>query len=454
MARVVIIGAGLTGLSAAYHLEQKQFFDYVMLEKHHTAGGLCGSVVQDGFTFDYTGHLLHINDPYFRSFIEKLVGFDFFNRIDRKAYIYSHDRYTPYPYQVNLKGLPHNVIIDCITGFVERTNHKKKRSFKDWVLSNFGHGFAKHFFVPYQEKIFSYPVDKITASWTSRFVPNTSLTDILHGTLSDPKHNAGYNAQFLYPKRGGIVSWVHKAADILHNPIATDCAVTAIDTHKKVVYTKDNQSISYDALINTMPLDSLLNMLIESPSMDCKKAAKKLRCNSVFNFNLGFKNKNISEKHWIYYPEKAYPFYRLGFPHNFSVHNTPSNCSSLYGEIGFMGQSYAHVYAQYKKALPLIKRQLGFTNNDIMTEKIIVVPHAYVTFDFWREKNLSPLLDQLTRASIYSVGRYGAWKYASMQESILDGKAIADTVIHIPARTYTHIPSQIPHKNNLQKEYQ
>jgi protoporphyrinogen oxidase len=83
MAKIVIIGAGLTGLSTAYHLEKKGFHDYLIFDKESSPGGLCRSVIQDGFTFDYTGHLLHVGDNYFRSLIDKLVGFDSFNTIHR-----------------------------------------------------------------------------------------------------------------------------------------------------------------------------------------------------------------------------------------------------------------------------------------------------------------------------------------------------------------------------------
>ena len=78
MAKIVIIGAGLTGISAAYHLEQKGFYDYAIFERDATIGGLCGTVQQDGFTFDFTGHYLHASDPYFRSMIENLVGMETF----------------------------------------------------------------------------------------------------------------------------------------------------------------------------------------------------------------------------------------------------------------------------------------------------------------------------------------------------------------------------------------
>ena len=52
MAEIVILGAGLTGLSTAYQLEKQKFFDYKIFEKNSTSGGLLRSFKQDGFTFD------------------------------------------------------------------------------------------------------------------------------------------------------------------------------------------------------------------------------------------------------------------------------------------------------------------------------------------------------------------------------------------------------------------
>jgi len=87
MAKIVIIGAGLTGLSAAYHLEKRGFSDYLLFEKEPSVGGLCRSVQQDGFTFDYTGHLLHTSDDYFRSLIQDIVGFENLNTITRRSFV-------------------------------------------------------------------------------------------------------------------------------------------------------------------------------------------------------------------------------------------------------------------------------------------------------------------------------------------------------------------------------
>lgn len=430
MAHVVIIGAGLTGISAAYHLEQNGFFDYTLVEKEPTIGGLCGSVEQDGFTFDYTGHLLHINDPYFHSLIESIVGFDHFNVINRRSFIYSHERYTHYPYQVNLHGLPTSVIAECIEGYVKRKmSTTQPRTFIQWVNQNFGAGFAKHFFIPYQSKIFAYDLRKISASWTGRFVPSTSLEQIIQGALHEPTaQSIGYNAQFFYPKRGGIVSWLTKIAAKLVNPIATNTCVKTIDLRTKKITFADGHVEPYTTIINTMPLDRLLDTIIEKPTTHVKTARSKLRCNGVINFNLGLNRPNLSEKHWVYFPEEKYPFYRLGFPHNFTHHAVPNGCSSLYGEFAHVGKSQRWINETLTNALASTKKVLDIGDDEIATQVIMPISHAYVLYDQWREKNLDNLLHRLQTEDIYSTGRYGAWKYSSMQEGVLDGKTVAKEV--------------------------
>lgn len=428
MASICIIGAGLTGLSTAYHLEQLGITDYTLFEKEKHPGGLCRSIEKDGFTFDYTGHLLHIGDEYFRSLIKKLVGFDQFNTIDRRSFIYSQNTFTPYPYQINLYGLPAQTIVDCIQGYINRPNIQHPNSFPDWVMANFGAGFAKHFFFPYQGKIFAYDVDKLTASWTQKFVPSTSLEQILYGALTPQSiSSVGYNAQFFYPKEGGIYSWVHKFAQAIKKPIYNDMAVKYIDTKNKQVIFHNNHSQSYDILINTMPLDQLLTMLKEQSNRLLQTAAQHLKCNQVINFNLGLDH-NISDKHWIYYPEHKYPFYRIGFPHNFAASMAPPGCSSLYGEFAHINQSDHWIEQTKKNAIETVKKLFNITDKNIISQAIINISHAYVIFDEWRDTHLPIIHEQLHEQSIYSIGRYGEWKYASMQDAVLDGKKIAESI--------------------------
>lgn len=435
MAKIVILGAGLTGISTAYHLEKLGYYDYKIFEKEDTPGGLCRSVVQDGFTFDFTGHLLHISDDYFKSLISSLVALESFNPIKRRSYIYSHNTYTHYPFQVNLHGLPVDVIVECIEGFLTRKKvNVKPTMFTQWVLRQFGAGFAHHFFYPYQTKIFAYDVHKLSASWTGRFVPSTSLRQIVEGALQEPHNQAiGYNASFLYPKKGGIYFWVEKLAQQLLNPVHANFCVRSIDTIQKVVHFTNGHVEPYDQLISTLPLDLMLNLMREKSSVNLARASSKLLCNKVVNFNLGINRADLSDKHWIYYPESQYPFYRIGFPHNFSDSMTPPNCSSLYGEFSYLKETQEVIESKLARSLQATKKLFSIADTQVMTEKIISINHAYVIYDLWREKNLPLIHKKLHELDIFSVGRYGEWKYSSMQEGVLDGKAIAEKLVIIPA---------------------
>lgn len=430
MAKIVIIGAGLTGISTAYHLEQQGFSDYLLFEKDESVGGLCRSIQQDGFTFDYTGHLLHINDTYFKSLITECVGIEQFNSINRRSFIYSHNTYTKYPFQINLFGLPKDVIVECIEGFVNRpTAENEPNNFPNWVLKHFGAGIAKHFFLGYQKKIFAYDLQKITASWTGRFVPQTSLKQMLLGALSDNVDEVGYNSHFYYPKEKGIFYWVEKLAQQIKKPIKTQHCVKEIDIKNKTILFTNGHIETYDKLINTMPLDTLLGLLKEPSNSTLRQARTKLLCNSVVNFNLGINRPNLSEKHWIYFPENKFPFYRIGFGHNFADSMAPKNCSSLYGEFAYLHESEKTIQNKLIDSLAATKKLFGLSDTEIVTQKILDISHAYVIFDAWREQNLPQLLTSLENASVLSVGRYGAWKYSSMQEGVLDGKETAEKVL-------------------------
>jgi len=253
---------------------------------------------------------------------------------------------------------------------------------------------------------------------------------VIQGSLVSEQNNAiGYNANFFYPKTKGISFLTQIFSQQVKNPIHTNFCVKTIDIKNKVVIFENGHTEIFDHLINTMPLNILLKKSKEKSSTFLIQAAKKLLCNSVANFNIGVAKPKLSLKHWVYYPEPKFPFYRIGFYHNFSENMTPANCSSLYGEISYLKKSKSFVSEKLKLAINEAKKMLGILNMDIITEKILHIPHAYVIYDQWRENNIKIMHKQLQEQKIHSIGRYGYWKYSSMQEAFLDGKAIAEKLV-------------------------
>ncbi|MEW6042147.1 MAG: FAD-dependent oxidoreductase, partial [Elusimicrobiota bacterium] len=305
----IIIGAGISGLSAAYHLKKK----YLLIEKSNRPGGLARSINQGGFTFDLTGHLIHLSNVYTKRLVKRLLK-ENLKIIHRNSWIYSNNTQTRYPFQANLYGLPPAVARECITGFVEsilkygwQPAEGKTGTFRFWVLKRFGEGFGKYFFFPYNEKLWTVSLDELTDDWTGKFVPRPSLKDVVLGAIYDKKTPFGYNVSFFYPRKGGIQSFSDKF--FLHTENALfNTNVYSVNLKKKCVET-DRGIFHYNNIISTVPLYSLVEKLENAPN-EIKSAGEKLKWNSVVCLNLGFDRPGIGkDRHWIYFPEKKYPFY-------------------------------------------------------------------------------------------------------------------------------------------------
>jgi protoporphyrinogen oxidase len=454
------LGAGLTGLSAAYHFEKNKFFNFKIFEQAKECGGLARSVKQDGFIFDFTGHLIHSNNDYFKNFLDNFFSKEELPTLERDSSIFTHNRLTPYPFQRNLRNLPTQIIAECLCGFAKRKHQiKNPKTFHSWVIKYFGTGIAKHFLFPYNEKLLLHSPTQITPSWAGRFVPKTTIKDLIEGLINkNPQQNVGYNHHFQYPKEGGIQTFANKLVKKIKNPIKTNHQAKYIDLKKRIIVFENDHVEKFKILINTIPLKNLLKIIKEPTNLNLKKEARNLKCNAVANFNIGYKNCYKNKKHWIYFPEKKYPFYRVGFWHTFSPKMAPSNCQSLYGELSYIPTQKEIFKKPIDQAIKKVLEIFRINKQDVITKNVLNIKNAYVIYDMWRENNLEKIHKILHEKSIFSVGRYGQWKYSSMQDSIIDGKEIAIKTLQkadfLPAVPYNKLihPREISSQKLLQGE--
>ena len=160
---------------------------------------------------------------------------------------------------------------------------------------------------------------------------------------------------------------------------------------------------------------------------DAKTLALGLRGSSVLDINVGINRPGISDRHWIYFPEPSFVFYRVGFPMNFSPFVCPPDCSSMYIEVAFNHESPMNVEQTVQTALDQL-RYLGFMNRSDQPVSLHVrkIPDAYPVYDRHRRKAVPELLSFLGQRDIHSLGRYGAWEYSAMEDAILQGRQIAE----------------------------
>ncbi len=425
---VVILGAGLTGLSAAYHLGGPS----LVIEREAEVGGLARTRVENGFTFDCTGHLLHLKDRRVMALVDALLP-DAFSRHERRALIFSHGVYTPYPFQANLHGLPPDIVQECVGGFVEALLRRAAEgepdmpslTFRDWTERTFGAGIARHFLVPYNTKLWRTDLDQIECGWVSWSIPRPTLKEVLDGAFGSTVRGLGYNPTFLYPRRGGI-SVLPEALARRGGEVLLDETVTAVDARARAVRLGSGRIVHYENLVSTIPLDRLLAITRGLPA-GLPEVAGRLRAVRVLNISLGVDREGISGAHWIYFPEPGYSFYRVGFPANLSAALAPRGCSSLYVERSLLRDEPFDEEEVIATAVEDLRRAgILWKGDRLVYRRVSVLDPAYVIYDRYRADNLPRVHESLQALGIHSAGRFGTWEYSSMEGAIAAGMAVAE----------------------------
>jgi protoporphyrinogen oxidase len=423
MDKIVIIGAGISGLTAAYFLKKP----YDILESKPYAGGLCASFYENGFTFDCSGHFIHIKDEKIKKFVDKLSGG--MDKINRESSIYMGSKFIPYPFQANLSFLDEKIKKECVESILKTKNIavETKMPFLKWSAAMFGSGITKYFMRPYNQKLWSYDLNKMTAEWSGEFVPKPDVESIVKSAYSKNSKKYGYNVVFYYPKSGGCKALIDGLSKKIK--IKVNSEAVKIDIKNKVVFASNGMSYKYGKLISTQSLTELVKRISNVPS-NVKAASKKLLANSVRCINIGVKSKLgipeiLKNRHWIYMPEKKLGFYRIGIYSNVSENSAPKNSYSFYAE-------YSSFNGKYKNAENIIndlKRERFIRSYDeAAAVNVVEIPNAYAIYDKNRTRSLNEINSFLLKNDIFSIGRYGAWEYSFIEKNIKDAMAIADKI--------------------------
>lgn len=423
MSDTLIFGAGLAGMSTAWHLGGKA----TLIEREPAPGGLVVTHERDGYHFDVTGHWLHMRDEGIRAMVTKLMARPLLT-VQRDSQIFSQGVYTPYPFQTNTYGLPVETIKDVIAGFVEtlkKPDRRNPKTFEEWVLRHMGAGIARHFMIPYNEKLWCAHPRDMTPDWCLHYVPKPTLDQILEGALRPPSSVIGYNATFSYPQRGGIGELSKAlAAALKPGTLHTSIWPTCVQTHAKRVVLSNGEERRYDHLVSTIPLPRLVELIEDAPSA-LRAAAARLVHNEVFYYNIAVEGEIGSRAHWIYQPEPAFVAYRVGSYSNAVPTMAPKGAHSLYVEISHRGGVRDSVALRRRVLRDLKAARIIRKTGQVPFMEGRNIPCAYVVFDKHHARDTRNILAWLSDRNILSIGRYGRWTYNSMETALIDGREAA-----------------------------
>ncbi|NVM54124.1 MAG: NAD(P)-binding protein [Candidatus Helarchaeota archaeon] len=417
-----ILGAGLAGLSAGYHLKK----DYVIFEKDSEIGGLCRSFTKNGYTFDFAPHIFFTKNENVKVLIKKLLGENIITKI-RKAFIYIYGRYLEYPFEANLGGLPNKIIDECIsTAIKAKENPTEYHNFYEWIENVLGKGVAKHYMIPYNEKIWKYDLRKMHYSWIAGRVPSPKIEEMKKGASGMQNETFGPNATFSYPITGGIgaipnsflphIKNLKCNAEVINiKPRKDEVEITVRENNKEKTY-------NFEKIFSSIPLPELFKILENVPE-EILKISTRLVHNSILFAAIGVDRANITDKHWLYFPEKDYIFHRLSFPMNLSEKTTPPKKSSIMIEVTYpMNETIDIKKTKDQIRLGLIKANLLKEKDKLEVFYTELIKYAYVIYDLNHKENVSKLHEYLIENNIIPVGRFSQWEYINMDITILNGK--------------------------------
>ena len=422
---MIILGAGLAGLSAAYH------GGGTVYEQHNYIGGHSSSKNIDGFVFDEGIHVLQTKNAYVLNLLQNL-GVDML-QVERDARIYSYRAYSKYPFQVHTYNLPWSVRARCVSSFLVNTGRQREQhNYEDWIRNSMGDGFAETFMIPYSQKFWGVHPREMSFEWTGNRVPQPRVRDVVMGAFREQKTHFGSNAIFRYPAQAGFGRIANGLAGQLKD-IRLEKRVNRIFPEQRQVEfavgqpgQETKERTTYDQLLSTLPLPELIKMMDDVPA-EVQQAVGQLRWNSIMVVNLGIDRADINPSHWIHFPESDFAFFRISFPSNFAPGLVPAHTSSVQAEVSYRpGNPPDRKEIIHRVEEDLRRAKILRPADKVVVADTVNLPYAYVIFDHNRPGAIKVIHQFLLSKGIRPFGRYGSWAYFWSDEAILSGKKAAE----------------------------
>ncbi|MEQ9095630.1 MAG: FAD-dependent oxidoreductase [Phycisphaerales bacterium] len=449
-ARVLIIGAGPTGLGAAWRLRELGHADFTVLEANPYAGGLAHSFVDDaGFTWDIGGHVMFSHYDYYDKVFDAVMGQDF-QLNDRESWVRMRGTWVPYPFQNNIRYLPPTDAADCLIGLIkaqaaDAPSYKDAANFGEFIDRVFGEGIARLFMRPYNFKVWAHPPEMMNKHWIGERVAVIDVERAVRNVV-EGKDDFGWgpNNQFKFPLRGGTGEFYHRMAERLREHIRLSTSVVRIDAARKVVIVRNSQGeteeLSYDALISAMPLDVLCTDIIADAPETVRQAAGGLLHSAGHMVGVGLKRPCPSTKSWMYFPEDNCPFYRVTYLSNYSPYMTPNQTGANDTHYSLLCETSASGHKPVDPGTIVEDTIAGLENAgllepgeraDIVSTWHHAVEYSYPTPSVDRDDRLSVAIPWLEAQGIYSRGRFGMWKYevANTDHTLMQGVEVVDRLV-------------------------
>jgi protoporphyrinogen oxidase len=448
--RVVVLGAGPAGISAAWRLT-KLGYPVTVLERDGAVGGMGRTIKVGDYSVDFGPHTFHIREtPESKEILETITPFfgeDPLTLVRGTRVLLRGKEYV-YPLEILQVLFGVNPLLSALILFDYSmatiksffAPAKKEDSFEEWGIRNLGRTLYDLCFGIYSARVWGLPTSQISSKQAQR-VAKLNLKNIILRTLGIKADPATYFTKYFYPRKGISRLYEGMAAEIraAGNQILLDAPVVRVereaDKVSRLVYRSDagERSLDCDVVLSTLPLPALVSMVSPPLPQPIVDHAARLRYRSLKLIYIALKRPQLTNYHWVYLLDDDYRVNRMSEQKNVSPDMVPADRTILCIELSLWKDEplwHASDEEIYRIALgDLMKMGYGVTESEVDSYYVTQIPTAYPVYELNFEDHLIPVLEGVHElGNLMTLGRHGLFLNNSMDDNVGLGFQVADHI--------------------------
>lgn len=420
-----VLGCGLTGCTLG-RLFSERGWSFEILEAEREIGGLLRSTNVKGYTFDLGGpHILFSKNKQALDFLMNAVAGIVCTR-RRNTKVLFKGRFVKYPFENGLFSLSFTDNLACLAGFtaaaIGRSARRKRKgdNLQEWCLISFGKGISKRYLIPYNEKIWKFPLTEISTGWVER-IPNPPWKEVFKSSIGIETEGYTHQLNFHYPRTGGIEAVIEGLTRDFSDKITKGFEVKFISkANGKWMVSDGIRTKSYDAIVSTIPLPALAEAArLPEPAL---RAAHDLKVNSVICVCLGGVRPRKTDLSWLYIPAKTAMAHRVSFLSNSSDMSAPVGKHSLIADMTCKYNDEIWRMSDetlVRRTIEDLISQGVLESGDFDASFVARQRYAYVIDDLDRMRNVEIIRKHLDAIGLLTCGRFAEFEYLNMDAVVV-----------------------------------
>lgn len=465
--KLLIAGAGPCGLGAALEMTENGPGgprDFLLVDGGSRPGGWASSrTTEEGFTFDFGGHVLFPHKHY-RRFGEllEMLPIGWAASVPQRG-VQVGQSFLPYPAQRNLQRLPLRRLLRALgsvawhrlTGGEEgaaAVPEEAEGDLRTYLLGRFGPYLTELLMGPLNRKQWAHDPAQLTNVWvrhrsgsSTRNVADMELRRTVWNLLLN-EDDPGWtpDTRVTYPAEGGSGAiWSAVAAKIPAEKMLLGTRIESVSLAGKTARLSTGETIAWEQMVSTMPLDVLLRMIEDRPELTARAGALVKARSRLFGFGVrGELPERYRGLHSCQVTDADVPFWRLNFPMTVSRGNGPEGCYSMLCEVSEPaeepGKDAAALRAEVERSLERMGL-LGRAGTETVSRWEYSIEHGYPVPFLGRDAVLAGIQPELEAAEVLSRGRFGTWRYeiSNQDHAFMQGvEAVRRVLFRLPEETY------------------